>query len=185
MYDGETSEWSDVESGIPQGSVLGPVLFVLFINDLPSVVQSFMKIFADDTKVYNYVKDNKGVKELQSDINMAEWGNKWQLPFNTGKCKSHHPGRTNSRHMCSLNGHNLEQIHQMKDLGVIVDDQLKFHNHTSAAVNKSNQILAIIKNSFMHLDIVTVLLLYKSILRPHLEYGNLIWGPTINWINKV
>ncbi len=61
--------------------------------------------------------------------------------------------------MCihSLNGHNLEQVHQEKDLGVIVDDQLKFHNHTSTAVNKSNQILAIIKKSFMHLDMVTSL----------------------------
>ncbi len=65
MYDGEKSEWSDVESGIPQGSVLRPVMFVLFINDLPSVVQSVMKIFADDTKVYNCVKNNKGVEELQ------------------------------------------------------------------------------------------------------------------------
>ncbi len=61
---------------------------------------------------------------------------------------------------------------------MIVDDQLKFHNHTSDAVNKSNQILAIIKKSFMHLDmVVTVPLLYKSIIRPRLEYGNLIWGP--------
>ncbi len=134
MYDGEKSEWSDVESGIPQGSVLLPVLFVLFINDLPSVVQSIMNIFADDTKVYNCVKDDKGVEELQSDIdNLAEWGNKWQLPFNIGKCKSLHSGRTNGRHVFSLNSHNLEQVHQEKD-------QLKFHNHTSAAVNKSNQI---------------------------------------------
>ncbi len=137
-----------------------------------------MKIFADDTKVYNYVKDDKGVEELQLDIdNMAEWGNKWQLPFNIGKCKSLHWGRTNGNYVYSLNGHNLEQVHQEKDLGVIVDDQLNFHNHTSAAVNKSNQILAIIKKSFMHLHMITVPLLYKSMVRPHLEYENLIWGP--------
>ncbi len=178
VYDGEKSEWSDVESGIPQGSVLGPVLFVLFINDLPSVVQSIMKIFADDTKVNNCVKDNKGLEELQSNIdNMAESGIKWQLPFNIWKCKSLYSGRTNGRHVYTLNGLNLEQVHQEKDLGVIIDDQLNFHKHTSAAVNKSNQILAIVKKSFMHQDMVTVPLLYKSILHPHLEYGNLIWGP--------
>ncbi len=79
--------------------------------------------------------------------------------------------------MYSLNSHNLEQVHQEKDLGVIVDEQLKFHNHTSAAVNKSNEILAIVKKSFKHLDMVTIHQLYKSIVRPHLEYGNLIWGP--------
>ncbi len=128
--------------------------------------------FADDTKdtlVYNCVKYNTGVEELQSDIdNMEEWGN---------KCKSLHWGRTNGNYVYSLNGHNLEQVHQEKDLGVIVDDQLKFHNHTSAAVNKSNQILAIVKKSFMHLDMVTVPVLYKSTVHHHLEYGNLIWGP--------
>ncbi len=73
-----------------------------------------------------------------------------------------------------------EQVQQEKDLGVIVDDQLKFHTHTSTAVNKSNQILAIIKKSFilfMHLDMVTIHLLYKSMVCPHLVYGNLIWGP--------
>ncbi len=180
MYDGEKTEWSDVESGIPQGSVLGPVLFVLFINDLPSVVQSIMKIFADDTNVYNCVKVDNGVEELQSGIdNMAEWGIKWQLPFNIGKCKSLHSGRTNGKHVYTLKGHNLEQMHQEKDLGVIIDNQLKFHNHTSAAINKSNQILAIVKKSFMHLDMVTVPLLYMSIVRPHQEYGNLIWGPPL------
>ncbi len=68
-------------------------------------------------------------------------------------------------------------MHQEKDLGVIINDQLKFHNHPSAAVNKSNQILAIVKKFFMHLDMVTVHQLYKSIVCPHLEYGNLIWGP--------
>ncbi len=145
-----------VESPRGQGSVLRPMLFVLFISDLPSVVQSVMKIFADDTKVYNCTKDEKGVEELQSDIDsMAEWGNKWQLLFNTGKCKSLHSGRTNSRHVYSLNGHDLEQVHQETDLGVIVDDHLKFHTHTSTAANKSNQSLAIIKKSFMHLELVT------------------------------
>jgi len=178
VYDGEKSEWSDVMSGIPQGSVLGPVLFVIFINDLPSVVKSAMKVFADDTKVYNCVKEDKGVEELQADIeSMARWGDKWQLPFNTGKCKSLHLGRTNSRHVYTLNGNDLEQVHQEKDLGVVIDDRLKFHTHTTGAVNKANQILAVIKKSFMHLDSVTVPLLYKSIVRPHLEYGNLIWGP--------
>ncbi len=111
VYDGEKSEWSDIESGIPQGSLLGPVLFVLFINDMPPVVQRIMMIFVDDTKVYNFVKDDKVVEELQSDIdNMAEWGNKWQLPFTIGKYKSLHSGRTNGRHVYSLNGHNLEQV---------------------------------------------------------------------------
>ncbi len=95
-----------------------------------------------------------------------------------------HSGRTNSRHVYSLNGHNLEQVHQEKDLGVIVDDQLKFHAHISTAVNKSNQIQAIIKKSFLLLDMVTVSLLYKSMVCPHLEYRNVIWGPTISWINR-
>ncbi len=70
------------------------------------------KIFADDTKVNNCVKDYKGVEELESDIDsMAEFGNKWQLPFNNGKCKSLNSGRTSCSHVYSLNGHDLEQVH--------------------------------------------------------------------------
>lgn len=94
-----------------------------------------------------------------------------------GGCRSLYPGRMNSTHVYTLRGNNFEQVHQKKDHGMIIDNQLKFHTHTSNTVNKSNKIPAVTEKPFMHLDMVTVSLLYKSMIRPHLDYGNFIWGP--------
>lgn len=85
---GSHSEWADVLSGIPQGSVLSPILFVIFINDLPDVVNSTAKIFADDTKLFRKSSSEQDHKELQEDLNrLVRWSEDWQLAFNEGKCK--------------------------------------------------------------------------------------------------
>ena len=77
------SPWSTVTSGVPQGSVLGPLLFLIFINDMPMEVSSSIKIFADDTKVYRPVARDRDHEELQKDVDaMTEWSDTWQLPFN-------------------------------------------------------------------------------------------------------
>ena len=92
------SDWAKVESGIPQGSVLGPTLFLLFINHLPDTVKGLVKIFADDTKLYSAVNNNFVIESLQNDLdNPAEWSEKWKLKFNAGKCKSLHIGFNNPK----------------------------------------------------------------------------------------
>jgi len=96
------SNWSDVISGIPQGSVLGPILFTIYINDLPS---NSTLLFADDTKI-TYLE----AKCLLQDFNkLTAWSLKWQLPFNIFKCKSLHLGRFNPRHVYNMNGHSIEK----------------------------------------------------------------------------
>ena len=89
--EGETSGWQNVLSGIPQGSVLGPLLFVIFINDMPEVVKrSICKLFADDCKLYGAIESNDDSK-LKTDLaNLQTWSNEWQLPFNATKCKVMH-----------------------------------------------------------------------------------------------
>ena len=174
------SSWEKVTSGIPQGSVLGPILFVVFINDMPNVVDSLCQLFADDAKLFRNVnlRENENTSKLQVDINnMTEWSTKWQLLFNTGKCKVLHIGNNNPNHRYKMNGQKLEQIEEEKDLGVIVDNKLKFHKQTSAAVKKANSRLGLIKKSFAVLDHNTLPLLYNPLVRSHLEYGNVIWGP--------
>lgn len=88
VVNGSASSLSDVTSGIPQGSVLGPVLFLIYINDLPEVVQSIIKLFADDTKMYSVVNKPEQAVIMQNDIlNLIKWSDDWLLKFNNDKSK--------------------------------------------------------------------------------------------------
>ena len=176
--DGAVSSWEKVISGIPQGSVLGPILFVIFINDMPdSVKHSLCKLFADDCKLYGKVAP-VGENTVQKDLtNLENWSRIWQLPFNAKKCKSMHFGHNNPKHKYVLNGLELEAITTEKDLGVMVDNKLNFHVHAATATKKANQILGVIKRTYQTRDEYTIPTLYKAMVRPHLEYGNAIWGP--------
>ena len=176
----EYSDWIRVKSGIPQGSVLGPILFVLFINDMPDVVESLIELFADDAKIFDRVnlRDASSGERLQKDIDsLSKWSQKWQLPFNISKCKVLHIGNCNPCRRYKMNGEQLIHINEEKDLGVIVDSELKFHKQTAAAVKKANRSLGLIKKSFALLNRSTLPPLYTSLVRSHLEYANVIWGP--------
>ena len=176
----EYSNWTRVKSGIPQGSVLGPILFVLFINDMPDVVDCLIQLFADDAKIFDRVnlrEENSGSR-LQSDIDsLSNWSKKWQLPFNVSKCKALHIGSCNPCRRYKMNGKQLAHINEEKDLGVLVDSELKFHKQAAAAVKKANRSLGLIKKSFALLNRSTLPPLYTSQVRSHLEYANVIWGP--------
>ena len=174
----ESSEWTTVKSGIPQGSVLGPVLFVIFINDLPDALDSTCKIFADDTKIYRAVKLPADQDQLQIDLDKtSEWSLKWQLPFNGSKSHSLHLGYGNTRHQYVLDGQPLDPTVEEKDLGVIIDDQLKFRRHAAVAVKRANGVLACIRRTIKFKEKEMIVPLYVALVRPMLEYGNVIWNP--------
>ena len=178
VLNGCSSTWSNVLSGVPQGSVLGPLLFSLYVNDIPSLVDSPILLFADDTKVYRAIKCREDHLQLQSDIDkLLVWSNMWQLKFNIAKCTLLHLGKPHSYGDYKLDGVAISQSNIVKDLGVLIDTDLKFHAHTSMVVARANRLLGIIKKSFEHLDHIMFLRLYKSLIRPMLEYGNIIWGP--------
>ncbi|KAI8517880.1 hypothetical protein Bbelb_038970 [Branchiostoma belcheri] len=118
------------------------------------------------------------VATLQADINnLAAWSKDWQLSFNIEKCKRMHIGHGNPCQEYEIQGSTLEETSEERDLGVIVDRKLKFHAHCTAAANKAFRILGLVKKSFQRLDKTTVPLLYKTMVRPIIEYGNVIWGP--------
>ena len=99
---GSVSKWAKVRSGVPQGSVLGLILFVLFINDMPSMITNTCRIFGDDPKHFCNALDSS----LQDDIDsLALWSKKWQLPFNVIKCKSLHIGKSNPRTNYTMDGY--------------------------------------------------------------------------------
>ena len=167
---------TEVLSGIPQGSILGPVLFTIFINDIADNVQSFCKVFADDTKVFN-VSDKNDI--LQRDLSvLQDWTRKWDLHFNTNKCNVLHTGTQNPCNSYFLNVQDeINSCCEEKDLGVLFDRKLSFDCHIQSATKKANRILGIIKRAFSHLDRISFIKLYKALVRPILEYGNVIWSP--------
>jgi len=132
VLNGMTSTSIAVKSGIPQGSVLGPILFVLYINDLPrTCIRSIVKIFADDTKIYRSVDDEAGRNILQQDLDtLNNWSETWQLKFNKSKCKVIHFGNNNEQFNYTMGDHPLISDNYEKDLGIIIDNDLKFHEHT-------------------------------------------------------
>ena len=133
-----------VISGVPQGSVLGPMLFVYYINDLPNSCAVNCKIFADDTKAFTQIRNDNDILLLQNSIDsMFTWTQTWQLNFNAAKCKILHIGEKNPHHTYYIGQGNergpLETTNLEKDLGVLVDSNLNFEEHIQAAINKSSQ----------------------------------------------
>lgn len=181
---GTLSDWSDVLSGIPQGSVLGPILFVVYINDMPEVIDSYINLFADDSKSFHIIKDINDTLELQLDLNkLTDWSRKWQLEFNVPKCKSFRLGTTDDTAVentwYKLNEKHIEWSRCEKDLGVYVDNELVFDDHINITTAKADKVVGIIRRSFKTLDKHTFNLLYKALVRPILEYGHTVWFPVL------
>ncbi len=179
---GSFSSWTPVLSGIPQGSVLGPVLFICYINDMPGEVNSMIEMFADDTKIFTNIESEEDSEALQADlVKLQEWANKWQMRFNASKCKVMHLGRTNTHAPYNMqeNGENVKLTETVleKDLGVQVDNNLKFSDQAELAANKGSQIVGMIRRAFVYLDGKMITTLFKSLVRPHLEYANSVWSP--------
>ena len=172
------SDWADVTSGIPQGSVLGPVLFVIFINDLPDTIKSYSKIFADDTKIFRALKSTRDISILQDDLqNLSKWSKTWQLPFNIPKCKVLHYGKNNPEFTYMMENCPLKNDTSEKDLGVTFDSDYTFGTHIRNIVAKANSRVGIIKRTFTSLNTNNFKILYKSLTRPILEYCSPIWSP--------
>ena len=177
---GELSSWAEVLSGVPQGSVLGPILFVLYINDLPDIVKSTAKLFADDTKLYNQVtRDNsEGADQIQHDLETLEkWSDTWLLRFNASKCKCMHMGHENPARCYTLNGETIQAVDEEKDLGVYLSSDCKPSLQCTKAAGKAMQSLRIIKRTFNYIDKDGFAVLYRAYIRPHLEYCVQAWCP--------
>ena len=177
-----TSNTAPVTSGIPQGSVLGPILFVIYINDLPDIVDkdSHVFLFADDTKLFREINSPIDRKILQQDLdNLTDWSNKWLLKFHPDKCVSMIISRNSEIREASyvMENHNLNCSNCEKDIGVFIDNTLSFERHISYAVNKANRVLAITRKTFECMDNNIFNQIFKTLVRPHLEYAAPVWSP--------
>jgi len=126
MLGGQVSDWSEALSGVPQGSVLGPILFVLYINDIDEHINRKILKFADDTKIYHTVNSLKAIDSLRADLhNLVSWSVDWQMLFNIDKCKVMHLEYNNPKVHYVMRTCQLPTATEERDLGVIVSEDLK------------------------------------------------------------
>merc|ERR1711963_630999 len=175
------SEEKDVTSGVPQGSVLGPTLFIYFINDLPLTSSVETKIFADDTWVYTTIESQQDVTKLQETVDkMHQWTKTWLLKFNEAKCNVLHLGGNNPKNAYFIgdegNRTQLTVTKLEKDLGVHIDETLSFDQHVEKITKKASSRCAKILKNFTFRSRDVLLPIFKSIVRPILEYANCAWN---------
>ena len=183
VYGGHKSKWKNVTSGVPQGSVLGPLLFVLFINDLPDSIQHNTKLYADDSKIIGVIKSLNDQRQLQLDHDTAvQRPETWLMRFNASKCKVMHIGGSNERHDYTMkpqdgSRHTLESTSLERDLGVMVSKTLTVKRQVEHAASRANRVLGMFKKTFSFRDKDVWRQLYVTYVRPHLEYATQVWSP--------
>jgi hypothetical protein len=187
---GKVSKWADVTSGVPQGSVLGPTLFLVFINDIDKEIAGSLLKFADDTKLIYKVPSPEAAFTLQEDLHrLYSWSQEWLMLFNPEKCGCMHIGRKNVHYDYFMGDHPIKTIMEEKDLGVMISSSLKSSAHCAYVVKKANRMLGTIKRNFTCRDKKFIITLYKSMIRPHLDYCSQAWRPylqrDINLIENV
>lgn len=174
------SHYISVSSGVPQGSVLGPVLFLLYINDIVDIFGGGLsvKLFADDVKIYSVIKDVNDISTFQAGLHeLNEWSVNWQLPISLKKCAILHLGGKNNCHIYEVNGVCLPNVNEITDLGILIDSNLRFISHYRATVNKAHHRASLILKSFLSRDRILLFKAFCVYVRPLLEYCSPVWAP--------
>ncbi len=176
-------------SGVPQGSVLGPLLFVLFINDLPDNMVSKVKLYADDSKLISVIRTEDDASALQEDIDrLGQWTSNWLLQLNVEKCKTMHVhGRGRGENKVSSRDykmtdsvgiqHVLTTTELERDLGVLIATNGKWHEQVAAAVAKANRAFGMLKRTFTSRSPKLWRGLWLQYIRPHVEFATQVWSP--------
>ena len=181
VIEGSSSPWLPVISGVPQGSILGPMLFLLYIDDITECISdgSSIYLFADDAKVYRPINSIFDCILLQADLSSLEkWSEVWKLNFNASKCKIMSVCRTYvHKYLYHLNGIILDRISEFNDLGIIVSSDLSFNSHIRNKIAKGSQILGMIKRATgYNAPIKVKKMFYTSLVRSSIMYGFVIWS---------
>jgi hypothetical protein len=151
------SDWNEILSGVPQGSVIGPILFIIYINDLLDTLSCVTKMYADDTKILARIRKDhieQDTQTIQKDIDqVVQWTNIWLMRLNIGKCKIMHVGKQNHSYSYAINNYETNQPTPLdkttleRDLGIMLSNNLKFHAQTGKAASNANKTLGILKNT--------------------------------------
>ena len=186
VVDGESSKKATVDSGVPQGTVLGPLLFLVHINDLPQSVTSQVRLFADDFLLYRKINNQQDYELLQKDLTSLErWAEKWGMRFNPQKCyimsiNNKHP------HFYTLCNHVLKQVQQNPYLGLTLSEDLTWSTHISKICKKASSTMALLRRNIRHCPRECKMTAYLSLVRSNLDYGSTIYDPYLQQdVNKL
>ncbi|CAM5091881.1 unnamed protein product [Eretmochelys imbricata] len=175
---GELSGWREVTSGVPQGLIWGPILFILFITDLGTKSGNVLIKFADDSKLGGIANLEKDWDIIQEDLDdLVNWGNSNRMKFNSEKCKIMHLGINNKNFSYKLGMYQLEVTEEEKDLGILVDHRMTMSRQCDMAMKKANAALGCVRQGISNRDKEVLLPLYKELVRSHLEYCVQFWSP--------
>jgi hypothetical protein len=182
ILNGVASEYQAVTSGVPQGSVLGPSLFLFYINDIVLDVNSEIRLFADDVLMFSTVRDETSVRLFQRDLDtLQSWATSWKMCFNTSKCNVMYVGNTPKDFKEDLTyelcGDVLKRVESTKYLGVEICANLKWEHHINKLANKAYRVLGLLRTSLYKAPVKVKLLAYKTLCRPLLEYASDVWDP--------
>ena len=182
VVDGVSSSYLDVTSGVPQGSIVGPLLFLVYVNDLPDAAEySKVPMFADDSKCYRVIETSHDTQLLQSDLHsLSNWSSTSELKFNLKKCIGIRFSRKRliESPEYSLNHELITLKSSQKDLGIIISNNLKWSPQITNIVSKANQMLGFLRRNCIHLtDLKCRRSLYLALVRAHLCYGSELWAP--------
>ena len=170
VIEGESSEKVTVDSGVPQGTVLGPILFLCHINDRPEAVQSQVRLFADDCLLYRPIKSQSDHITLQNDlIELEKWADKWDMCFNAKKCYIMSIN-DRSTHFYSLNNHILKQVEENPYLGLTLTENLKWSSHITKVTKKANSTIGFLRRNLKSCPLDCRKSAYISLVRSELDY---------------
>ena len=180
IIEGQSSEWASINAGVPQGSVLGPLLFLIYINDLTTELVSNPFIYADDTMLFEVVNDiHVSAVKLNEDLDrISDWSQKWLVTMNPTKCRSlvFSSKRDKPVHPALyLDGSRIEEVDIHTHLGLIFQSNMSWQCHIQNIYEKASKRLNVLKLLKYKLNRSTLSCLYKSLIRPLMEYGDVIW----------
>ena len=179
VLEGYHSDLVLVRSGVPQGSILGPLLFLLYVNDIPDHLSSTTAMFADDTLLYDRCPSTETSISIQESLDQAnEWCGKWLLRTNAKKCEPMKFTRARKSASCnySIDNKPLSQVSTHKHLGVILSEDLSWKSHILSITARANRLLGLLKRTF-GIHSKALLVGYKIMVRPLLEYACQVWDP--------
>ena len=183
VLDGQFSTWKHISAGVPQGSILGPLLFLIYINDLTEGLSTNAKLFADDTSLFSVIHDiQTSANNLNKDLErISNWATQWKMNFNPDTTKQaqevifSRKVKKTVHPPLLFNNASVTRTSSQKHLGIILDNQLKFDDHIKMVFRKISKTIGLLRKLHNFLPRAALITIYKAFIRPHLDYGDILY----------